>query len=111
MHTTRKSAPLVEFLGQTTSASALSALARRRSNGVGSRCYIPTRPDGTLLSGLRFFTSRRSMFRLLLCSIIVLTVNATAAVAATVGAYYYPWYGPNAGGHDYQHVMRMHTTP
>lgn len=31
------------------------------------------------------------------------------ASAATVGAYYYPWYGPN--GHHYNDVMRMHLTP
>jgi hypothetical protein len=51
------------------------------------------------------------MFRLSLIGIIVFAVNVPTALAATVGAYYYPWYGPNAGGHDYQHVMRMHTTP
>jgi glycoprotein endo-alpha-1,2-mannosidase len=50
------------------------------------------------------------MIRLLI-GIVVLGASASSALAATVGAYYYPWYGPNAGGHHYQNVMRMHTTP
>lgn len=33
------------------------------------------------------------------------------AAAATVGAYYYPWYGPDAGGHHYDHTLRYHLTP
>lgn len=41
---------------------------------------------------------------------MILAANG-GATAATVGAYYYPWYGPGAGGHHYEHVMRMHTTP
>jgi glycoprotein endo-alpha-1,2-mannosidase len=36
---------------------------------------------------------------------------ASDSCAATVGAYYYPWYGPGAGGHHYNDVMRMHLTP
>jgi hypothetical protein len=36
---------------------------------------------------------------------------AASARGATVGAYYYPWYGPGAGGHHYNDVMRMHLAP
>ena len=50
------------------------------------------------------------MVRQALIGIFFLAAIAPIAQAATVGAYYYPWYGPN-GGHHYQHVMRMHTTP
>jgi glycoprotein endo-alpha-1,2-mannosidase len=51
------------------------------------------------------------MARLALIGVLILSATAPIAQAATVGAYYYPWYGPNNGGHHYQHVMRMHTTP
>jgi hypothetical protein len=51
------------------------------------------------------------MIRVWLIAVIVVGAGTTSARAATVGAYYYPWYGPNTGGHHYQHVMRMHTTP
>ena len=51
------------------------------------------------------------MLRLVLISLISFAAATPSALAATVGAYYYPWYGPGAGGHHYEHVMRMHTTP
>jgi len=51
------------------------------------------------------------MVRLAFMGVFILVTGALTAQAATLGAYYYPWYGPNAGGHHYQHVMRMHTTP
>jgi glycoprotein endo-alpha-1,2-mannosidase len=38
-------------------------------------------------------------------------VGPASASGATVGVYYYPWYGPGAGGHHYNDVMRMHLTP
>jgi glycoprotein endo-alpha-1,2-mannosidase len=52
-----------------------------------------------------------AMVRIQLFGAFLLAAVAADALGATVGAYYYPWYGPNAGGHHYQHVMRMHTTP
>jgi glycoprotein endo-alpha-1,2-mannosidase len=51
------------------------------------------------------------MIRLALVGVLIVFANAANSLAATVGAYYYPWYGPGAGGHHYEHVMRMHTTP
>lgn len=51
------------------------------------------------------------MVRIHLFSVCLLVACSADALGATVGAYYYPWYGPNNGGHHYQHVMRMHTTP
>jgi glycoprotein endo-alpha-1,2-mannosidase len=51
------------------------------------------------------------MVRLALIGVLVMAASAPSALGATVGAYYYPWYGPGAGGHHYEHVMRMHTTP
>src|SRR5262245_44552364 len=52
------------------------------------------------------------MTRTLLASALATALSMAAAQAApTVGVYYYPWYGPNAGGHSYQTAMRMHTTP
>ncbi len=37
---------------------------------------------------------------------------ATQAVAnPTVGAYYYPWWGTNQGGHTFDETVRAHTTP
>jgi glycoprotein endo-alpha-1,2-mannosidase len=52
----------------------------------------------------------RLIFRnLLLAS--VMAVGPASASGATVGVYYYPWYGPGAGGHHYNDVMRMHLTP
>jgi glycoprotein endo-alpha-1,2-mannosidase len=41
----------------------------------------------------------------------VLIASSHVWGAPTVGAYYYPWYGPGAGGHHYNHTLRMHTTP
>jgi hypothetical protein len=49
--------------------------------------------------------------RLILPLAVVAACCSARASAATVGAYYYPWYGPNAGGHHYNDVMRMHLTP
>jgi len=50
--------------------------------------------------------------RVLLPAIAGLFVNFAATWGApTVGVYYYPWYGPGAGGHHYDHTLRMHTTP
>ena len=54
------------------------------------------------------------MFRIFPALILLAAAAAlhgADAAAATVGAYYYPWYGPNAGGHHYDDVMRMHLTP
>src|SRR5690349_18822482 len=51
------------------------------------------------------------MVRIQLFGVCLLVACGADALGATVGAYYYPWYGPNNGGHHYQHVMRMHTTP
>lgn len=49
-------------------------------------------------------------------SILVLSALAlwgvhSVGAAPTVGVYYYPWYGPGAGGHHYEHTLRKHTTP
>jgi glycoprotein endo-alpha-1,2-mannosidase len=56
--------------------------------------------------------SERSMLRLAATTLLLVGFAAEAIVAApTVGAYYYPWYGPGAGGHGYNDTLRMHLTP
>lgn len=43
-------------------------------------------------------------------AVVAAALRAGSAAAATVGAYYYPWYGPGTGGHSFNEVMRMHLT-
>ncbi len=46
------------------------------------------------------------------CVLAMWAIGAvTAHGAATVGVYYYPWYGPGAGGHHYNDTLRTHLTP
>ncbi|WP_428304396.1 DUF5010 domain-containing protein [Lacipirellula sp.] len=53
----------------------------------------------------------RRIIRTILLLAAIAACGGARASAATVGAYYYPWYGPNAGGHHYNDVMRIHLTP
>jgi glycoprotein endo-alpha-1,2-mannosidase len=44
-------------------------------------------------------------------STLVLSVPPLGAREVVVGAYYYPWYGPFAGGHDLRQSLRGHLVP
>jgi hypothetical protein len=65
---------------------------------------------GGLNRTLNYKATMPLSLKLLLAGAIA-AVGATSVSGATVGAYYYPWYGPGAGGHHYDDVMRMHLTP
>lgn len=43
--------------------------------------------------------------------ILAAMVAAATARGALVGAYYYPWYGPFAGGHSWTDTLRAHLLP
>jgi glycoprotein endo-alpha-1,2-mannosidase len=50
----------------------------------------------------------------LLClafTLVAIAAPRACGAAGIVGAYYYPWYGPFAGGHDWRQTMRGHLEP
>lgn len=44
-------------------------------------------------------------------ALILISLSHRSADAATVGAYYYPWWGENVGGHTFNQSLRARTTP
>jgi hypothetical protein len=53
------------------------------------------------------------MKHLLISSVLTLLAGTwvQAAPLIKVGVYYYPWHGPNAGGHGFDTTLRSHLTP
>ena len=44
-------------------------------------------------------------------AVIVVGMTVQAAAPVKVGVYYYPWHGPNAGGHGFDTTLRSHLAP